>query len=146
MDGATLEIRNTGPENAVLNLGIMLANGERQYPTAVTVVLTDQKGKQHRAELAEPSGTIGGRIDPLIVPLPSGASLRLPVDIAKCLWYAAGQLEGIKPDPKKRYILQAQFTGKGVSQGEANLDVKGIALMHYWTGTAVSNTVVIDSR
>src|ERR1035441_11099143 len=30
----TLEVRNTGPKDTVLNLGIMLANGARQYPTA----------------------------------------------------------------------------------------------------------------
>jgi hypothetical protein len=37
------------------------------------------------------------------------------------------------------YSLEAQFTGKSVSQQEANLDVKGIALMPYWTGTVASN-------
>lgn len=32
---AMLEVRNTSPKDAVLNLGIMLANGARQYPTAL---------------------------------------------------------------------------------------------------------------
>jgi hypothetical protein len=139
--GVTLELRNTGPKDAVLNLGIMLANGARQYPTAITLMLTDAEGKEHHAELAEPAGVIGGRLDPFIVPLPSGASLKLPVRISKCLWYASGQLEDFRPDPTKRYRVQAQFTGKGVNQAEANLDMKGIALMPYWTGILVSNTV-----
>jgi len=37
------------------------------------------------------------------------------------------------------YSLEAQFTGKGVSRQEANLDVQGIAPMPYWTGTVASN-------
>jgi hypothetical protein len=138
-----LEVRNTGPKDAVLNLGIMLANGARQYPTAITLVLTDAEGKEHHAELAEPLGLISGRLDAFVVPLPSGASLKLPLQISKCIWYASGQLEDFELDPKKHYTLQAQFTGKGVSQTEAGLDVKGIALMPYWTGTVVSNTVAI---
>jgi hypothetical protein len=141
-----LEVRNTGPKDAVLNLGIMLANGARQYPTAITLVLTDAEGKEHHAELAEPAGVIGGRLDPFIVPLPSGASLKLPLHISKCFWYASGQLEDFEPDPPKHYTLQAQFTGKGVSQDQANLDVKGIALMPYWTGAVVSNAVVIGPK
>jgi hypothetical protein len=32
----TLEVRNTGPTDAVLNLGIMRANGARQHPSAIT--------------------------------------------------------------------------------------------------------------
>jgi hypothetical protein len=144
--GAMIEVRNTAPKDAVLNLGIMLANGARQYPTAITLVLTDAEGKEHHAELAEPPGVIGGRLDPFIVPLPSGASLKLPLHISKCFWYASGKLEDFEPDPQKHYTLQAQFTGKGVSQAEANLDVKGIALMPYWTGTVVSNAVVIGPK
>ncbi|MGD1082855.1 MAG: hypothetical protein ABR881_31455 [Candidatus Sulfotelmatobacter sp.] len=141
-----LEVRNTGPNDTVLNLGIMLANGSRQYPAAITLVLTDAEGKGHRAELAEPPGVIGGRLDPFIVPLPSGASLKLPLHISKCFWYASGQLEDFEPDPKKHYTLQAQFTGKGVSQAEAGPDVAGIALMPYWTGEVVSNTVAIGPK
>jgi hypothetical protein len=145
--GGTLEVRNTGPKDAVLNLGVMLANGARQYATAITLVLTDAEGKQHHAELAEPTGVIAGRLDPFIVPLPSGASLELLLRISEPRpWYASGDLEDFEPDRKKHYRVQAQFTGKGVSQRDANLDVKGIALMPYWTGVVVSNTVAIGPK
>jgi len=139
-------VRNTASKDAVLNLGIMLANGARQYPTAITLLLTDAEGKEHHAESAEPLGIIGGRLDPFIVPLPSGASFKLPLHIYKCVWYADGKLEDFEPDPQKHYTLQAQFTGKGVTQAEANLDVKGLALMPYWTGIAVSNTVLTTKK
>jgi|SRR5208337_4194345 len=144
--GATLEVRNTGPKDAVLNLGTMEANGARQHPTAITLVLTDAKGREHHAELAEPAGIASGWIGPFIVPLPSGASLKLPLHISKQIWYASGQLEDFEPNPKKHYTLQAQFTGKGVSQAEAGHDFKGIALMPYWTGTVVSNAVAIGPK
>src|SRR5437870_7169489 len=43
----TLELRNTAPKDAILNLGIMLANGARQYPSAISLTLTDARGKVH---------------------------------------------------------------------------------------------------
>ena len=141
-DDAILEVRNTGTEDAVLRLGEIVV--ARQYPTAITLALTDAKGKQHNAEVGEPTGVISGRILPFVVPLPRGASLKLPLRISKSIWYASGQLEDFEPDPKKRYSLRAQFTGKGVSQAEAGgPDFAGIALTRYWTGAVISNTVAI---
>ena len=56
------------------------------------------------------------------------------------------EMEGLPLGPTKLYTVQAQFKGKGVTQTEANPDVKGLALMPYWAGTAVSNTVAVKSR
>jgi len=143
----TLEVRNIAVKDVVLNLGTMEANGMRQYPTAITLLLKDAHGVEHRARLAEPVGVIGGRIDTLIVPLPSGASFMLPLDVfGSRPWYASGQVEDFKPDPTKQYTLQAQFTGKGVSQAEANLDLKGVTLMPFWTGAVVSNVATIGPK
>src|SRR5882724_4738138 len=141
----TLELRNTAPKDAILNLGIMLANGARQYPSAISLTLTDARGKVHQGVLAEPV-IVAGRLDPFIVPLPHGASLILPLDLTKYALYTSGQIEELRPDPTKPYTVRAQFTGKGVSQAEANLDVKGLALMPYWMGTALSNTVATTKK
>lgn len=141
----TLELRNTGPKDAILNLGIMLANGARQYPSAISLTLTDATGKVHQGVLAEPV-IVAGRLDPFIVPLPNGASLILPLDLTKYALYTSGQIEELRPDPTKPYTVRAQFTGKGISQAEANLDVKGLALMLYWTGIALSNTVATTKK
>jgi hypothetical protein len=141
----TIEVRNTGPKDVVLNLGIMLDNGAWQYPNAICLILTDAKGKVHQGVLAEP-GIIAGRLDPFIVPLPHGASLILPLDLTKYVLYSSGQMEELRPDPTNRYTVRAQFTGKSVSQAEANLDVKGLALMPYWTGIALSNTVATTNK
>jgi len=43
----TLEVRNIAVKDVVLNLGTMEANGMRQYPTAITLLLKD--GTRRRA-------------------------------------------------------------------------------------------------
>jgi hypothetical protein len=78
-------------------------------------VLSCAEGKEHHAAWAEPEGVIGGRIELFIVPLPSTASLKVPIHISKStLGHAFGQREDFEPEPTKRYTLQAQFTGEGV--------------------------------
>jgi hypothetical protein len=131
-----VELRNVGESDLILNLGMMLANGKKQYPNAVVLTLIDAQGKSRRLDLREPFA-IGGRVDPLVLPIPAGATFSVPVDLGK-YWAAASKEFDYKLKPGS-YLVEAQFTGKGVSQQEANLDVKGIALMPYWTGTVTSN-------
>jgi hypothetical protein len=131
-----VELRNAGQKDLVVNLGAMLANGKRQYPNAVVLVLTDAQGKSRRLDLREP-GAIAGRVDPFILPIPIGATFSIPVDLDKYVAAESREFDyKLKPGS---YLLDAQFTGRSVSQQEANLDVKGIALMPYWTGTVASN-------
>ena len=131
-----VEFRNVGQNDLVVNLGKMLANGKRQYPNAVVLTLTDAQGKSRRLDLREPF-VIGGRVDPFVVPIPVGATFSLPMDLDK-YWAAASKEFDYKLKPGT-YSLETQFTGRSVSQQEANLDVKGIALMPYWTETVTSN-------
>jgi hypothetical protein len=131
-----VELRNAGESDLILNLGIMLANGKKQYPNAIVLTLVDAQGKSRRFDLREP-WFVAGRLDPLVVPLPTGAAFSILVDLDK-YWAAASKEFDYKLKPGS-YSLEAQFTGKGVSQQEANLDVKGIALMPYWTGMVTSN-------
>jgi hypothetical protein len=44
--------------------------------------------------------------------------------------------------PSGRYTLQAEYTAKAVPQAQTNLDVRGIALMPYWVGTATAAPLV----
>jgi hypothetical protein len=67
-----VELRNPGNQDLVLNLGIELANGANQYPDAVSYTLTTPDGRVLHLESMEP-GSIAGRVDPFIVPLPAGA-------------------------------------------------------------------------
>jgi hypothetical protein len=131
-----VELRNAGENDLVLNLGIMLANGKRQYPSAVFLTLTDAQAKSRRLDLLGPAG-IAGRSDPFVLPIPVGAAFSIPVDLSKYAAVASKEFD-YKPQPGA-YSIEAQFTGSGVTQQEANLDVKGIALMPYWKGTVTSN-------
>jgi hypothetical protein len=132
-----VELRDAGEDDLVLNLGFMLANGGEQYPDAIVLTLRDTHGKSRPLQLREPF-TIAGRVDPFVLPLPAGATFSIPVYFDKYL---------VMPRPEESdfrlqagtYTLEAQFTGKGVSQQEANDGVKGVALMSYWQDTATSN-------
>jgi hypothetical protein len=131
-----VELRNAAKKDLVVNLGMMLANGKMQYPNAVVLILTDAQRKSRRLDLREP-WAIAGRVDPFVLPIPIGATFSIPVDLDK-YWAAESKNFDYKLKPGT-YSLEAQFTGRSVSQQEANLDVKGIALMPYWTGTVASN-------
>ena len=66
----------------------------------------------------------------------------MPVDLDK-YWAAKSKEFEYKLEPGT-YSLEAQFSGKTVSQQQANLDVKGIALMPYWTGSVISNRIQFE--
>jgi RNA polymerase sigma factor (sigma-70 family) len=127
-------IENVGKDDAVVNLGIMLANGKRQFPTAIKLHLTDPDGKTRACEWPPPPG-IAGRVDPFVVPLPAGGqyTLALPLDT-----YAAQ----LRPLAQGRYRVAAEFTGEKVTR--TNADSRGLALMPYWTGTLRSGEVTLD--
>jgi hypothetical protein len=126
-----VELRNAGESDLILNLGSMLANGRKQYPDAVVLILTDSQGKSQRLKLQGPF-YVAGRVDPLVLPIPVGSTFSIPVDLEKYGPFGSKLKSGT-------YSLEAQLTGKGVNQADANLDVKGIALMPYWRGAIASN-------
>jgi hypothetical protein len=49
-----VELQNAGEDDLILNLGITLANGRKQYPKDIVLLLTDSQGKARRFELKEP--------------------------------------------------------------------------------------------
>src|SRR6516162_4503288 len=125
-----VELRNVGDHDLILNLGFTLANGRRQYPNAIVLTIIDPQERARQFDLIGPAG-VAGRMDPLILPLPAGSTFSLPVDLDK--YWAAASKEFEYKFQRGSYSIEAQFRGKTVSSQEANLDVKGIALMPYWT-------------
>jgi hypothetical protein len=83
-----VELRNGGKDDLILNLGIMLANGRKQYPRAIALILTDPEGKSRVFDLRE-AGVVASRLDPMIMPLP-GATFTLPIDLGN-YWPAASK-------------------------------------------------------
>ncbi len=136
-----IEIRNSGEHDLILNLGFTLSNGRKQYPSALVLMITDPQGKVRQFDLIGPGG-VAGRMDPLILPLPVGSTFSLPVDLEK--YWAAASKEFEYKFQRGTYLLEGRFIGKAVSSQEANLDVKGIALMPYWTGTVKSNQLPFE--
>jgi hypothetical protein len=136
-----MELRNIGERDLVLNLGFTLSNGSKQYPSALVLIIIDPQGKARQFDLIGPAG-VAGRMDPLILPLPVGSTFSLPVNLGK--YWPAQSKEFEYKFQRGTYSLQARLTGEAVSPQEANLDVKGIALMPYWTGTATSNQLPFE--
>lgn len=136
-----MELQNVGDHDLILNLGFMLANGSKQYPSAIVLTIIDPQGKLRQFDLIGPGG-IAGRMDPLVLPLPTGSTFSLPVDLEK--YWAAAPKEFEYKFQNGTYSLEARFSGKAVTSQEANLDVKGIALMPYWTGTVTSNRLQFE--
>src|SRR5277367_5583336 len=97
-----VELHNAGESDLILNLGIMLANGKKQYPNAVVLTLIDAQGKSRQLDLREPF-SVGGRLDPLVLPIPAGAAFYIPVDLDK-YWAAASKEFDYKLKPGS-YLL-----------------------------------------
>jgi hypothetical protein len=127
--GFIVELRNTGKEDLVLNLGMMLANDRKQYPRAIVLILTDSEGKSRIFDLREPFA-IAGRLDPMVVPLPKGATFSLPIDLDN-YWSAASKEFEYKF--KGSYSIEAKFMGEKVPAQQ------DLLLAPYWIGEVTSN-------
>jgi hypothetical protein len=130
-----VELHNAGDHDLILNLGVMLYNGKLQRVDAIRLVFTDAHGKSMDLELME-AGIAAGRMDPLVVPLPVGASFSLPIDLA-AYWAPKEKIFELNLAPGT-YSLAARYTGSNI---DFTLDVGGMALMPYWIGTVESKPV-----
>jgi len=142
--GETPEFRvtlsNVGDKDLVLNLGTVLANGRKQYASAVVLLwkplpspVTKNAGP---TELLLPRGPGGvpGRVDPFIVPLPAGASYVLKASLKD--YGVAGR--PLEPKPG-RYEVTAIYTGAAAAF--RNPDTAGFALLTVWLGKISSKPV-----
>jgi hypothetical protein len=136
-----VEFRNVVEHDLILNLGMMLANGRRQYSTALILNITDQQGVHRQFSLIGPGG-IAGRVDPFVVPLPVGATFSIPIDLNK--YWAAASKEFDYKLKAGTFSIQAEFRGRSVSERDANLDTKYVALFPYWEGVVDSNELRFD--
>ena len=131
-------IENVGESDVILNLGFMLGNGDKMYPLAVGLVLTDTDGKVQRLEYPTPG--VGGRVDDFLVALRAGSmySLRLALNE-----YWVPREARLKLG-RGTYRIEARFTG-GVAR-QINLDTEGIATLRFWKGLLQSNVATFTLR
>ncbi|MGE3163924.1 MAG: hypothetical protein AB7O52_03395 [Planctomycetota bacterium] len=135
---ATFE--NNGNQDIFLNLGMLLANGKVQLPTALRIILTGPNGNAHDLEFRDPEHPfVGGRVDDYAVPLRVGSahSLRLR---SKHYWCPKNP-EGLALPPGD-CTLQLVFSGR--SAQHVNLDTEGMRHMPYWVGELRAQGVVVS--
>lgn len=123
---------SAGPQDALLNLGLMVGNGRTMVPHAVRLVVRGATCGTCELEYADPRVThVGGRLDDLAVGLPRSGryTLRLPL---RDFWCGARK-QCPMPWPAEPLHVFARF--RGGPAVSVNLDMSGMGLMHFWRGT-----------
>jgi hypothetical protein len=130
--GLRIELQNVAGNDLVLNLGMMLGNGRKLVPTAITVRLADSGGEVRVLPLLALPGLGGvvGRIDDFVVGLPTGGIYVLTTKLDRL---AVG-----------RYRVAARFEGQRATY--INSDTPGMRLLNFWTGSVQSNTVDFEVK
>jgi hypothetical protein len=132
-----VELRTVGKDDLLLNLGLMLANGEKQYANNISLTLIGAQGGSIRMHLDEPT-VIGGQIEPFVVPIPAGATFTLPVDLEERLRRTPPKFDGkLKPG---KYAIEAQFTGANPQE----IGNRDLADRPYWKSTVTSNRLQFE--
>ncbi len=129
-------LRNEGEKPLFLVIGTIMANDKWLCPDRIELLIAGPDGKARSSRSSfgcNPSGGVAGRLDPLTIALAAGATYSLPVL----------ELRGLSAG---RYIVKAKYTGVSLSLRSLNLDMQGLSLIRYWTGTVESNTLTADIR
>jgi len=141
-----ITLENQSGADFMVVLGSMLGNG-RMFPTAVTLVLTDQNGRTNKLQYRRYPPRISGRIDDYTVALRSHASYVLRVSLAEYLRPNKGEGRHLPTTdgeldsklPSGTYSIQATFDGSLPRSSQS--DMQGIHLMNFWTGSVSSNVL-----
>ncbi len=128
-------LENVGASDFVLNLGTMLANAKVMWPDAIRLMLTDASGQRRELRFSSRTAGIAGRIDDYIVALRAGSTYTVRVSLDDYMRDAAKLANG-------RYKIAAQFLGRRANG--VNVDMQGVALLIFWTGTAHSNVAEFE--
>lgn len=126
-----VSIENVGEDDALLNLGEMLGNGNVLLPDAIRLTLTDSAGESRELRFSDREHPgVAGRVDDYILPLRSGSVHTLRLSLVD-YWSPDTQEFRIELKPGT-YSVRAAFTGTGAQA--LNSDTEGLRLMHFWTG------------
>jgi hypothetical protein len=132
-----LSMQNTGSTDLMLNLGMMLANGKREYATRITVYLIDKNGKLQSLDY-KGAACIAGRVDDLIVPLPAWATYSLPISLDQYALH--DQPEAAVSLPEGGHLVARYI---GAAPQHINNDTEGLKLLSVWQGEVDSNRLPI---
>jgi hypothetical protein len=141
MERVKATVTNGGEVDQLVNLGVMLGNGNAMFPSAIVLECESEDGKKFNM-VREPSG-VAGRVDPLIIPLPAGASWTVVLPLRQMNVQGPKGPERIAPGT---YSVRAVFTGKPVAKGQTNSDTEGLATWRFWKGTVRSGEATVEIR
>jgi hypothetical protein len=133
-----LAIENAGERNAVLNMGLMMANGKVLLPTALFLTITDSQTVGRELRFFSPSSTTGpvirltGKVDDYVVRLGPGATHTMTLDLGQ-YWAVATKQFPLKLSTGEHRVV-ARLVGRGTQYSKG-----GMALLKFWTGTLQSN-------
>lgn len=133
----SVELCNVGSTDLVLNLGMILGGGRKQYPTAVELVLIDSSGEKAELLPRGPSG-VAGSMDDFIVPLPVGAAYTLNVNLSD-YWNPKAKIFRIEPAAGE-HAIAAKYVGKSAEYTARNTGGR-VNLGPVWTGEVMSAAV-----
>ena len=132
-------LENVDDKDAMLNLGMMLANGRVLLPDAIRLILIDPDGKSrelHFSDRRYPG--IAGRVDDYAIPLRAGSAYTLRLSLGNFWCPKTKEFRfDLKPGA---YRVRSELTGKGARW--ANRDMEGMKLMNFWKGTLRSDVTV----
>jgi hypothetical protein len=134
-------VTNGGEADQLVNLGVMLGNGKDMFPSGIVLECLAADGK--KLDIVREPFHVAGRMDPLIVPLPAGASWSVTLPLRRMTGKGPKGPERIEPGT---YRVRAVLGGKPVAKGETNGDAEGLATWRFWTGTARSGETTVEIR
>jgi hypothetical protein len=133
-----LAIENAGERNAVLNMGLMMADGKVLLPTALFLTITDSQKVGRELRFFSPSSATGpvirlnGKMDDYVVQLGPGATHTTTLDLSH-YWAVATKQFPLKFSTGEHRVV-ARLVGRGAQYSNGD-----IAWLKFWTGIVQSN-------
>lgn len=104
---------NLGNTDLLLNMGFMLANGQKQEPVAMSLIIAREGESPMEWQYAVKYG-VGGRLDDYLVPLRAGSTYSLRLSLTQ--FWSANLKDFALPSLRSgSYRIRAQFNGGGRS-------------------------------
>jgi hypothetical protein len=130
-------IRSVGEKGAVLNMGLMMANGQVLLPTALFLTITDPQKVGRELVFFSDGRRLSGKMDDYVVDLRPGATYTMAVDLSH-YWAPA-----TKQFPLRLLTGAHTVVARLVARG-AQYSKGDIALPKFWTGTIQSNVLTFQ--
>ena len=132
-----IALRNIGQRDVLVNLGKII--GARAYPDRILIVPVTLEGHRIlRVIHVGGPGAIGGRLDPLVIPLLAGGmyTLRIPAKD----YYLLDERESLETFLPRLSALSAEW--EGVAAPNFSTSGAGSPMLPFWAGKLTSNTLL----